>query len=193
MLTGDQAARSDIAPAATSGPVVGQEELSKGLMLLRASTMKVVRLQLAMERRDRRVAMEALDDLVVLDRKIRDLMTALPTQAPDPLMQQLDEETGVLAREKLTLAAGISGRAIAPGAPQWVEHQRPVETANLLDGAAAEAQWLQEPEVETSSLRTVMLVGLLLALIAGAAFFFTQTATGLDLLARMTSMIGTLR
>src|SRR5688500_538489 len=107
MLTGDQAARSDIASAATSGAAVGQEELSKGLMLLRASTMKVVRLQLAMERRDRRVAMETLDDLVVLDRKIRDLMTALPSQAPDPLMQQLDEETGVLAREKLTLAAGI--------------------------------------------------------------------------------------
>ena len=60
-------------------PSIGSEDLAEGLMLVRASTLKVIRLQLAMERRDRRVALEAVDDLVALDRSLEDYLAKVPT------------------------------------------------------------------------------------------------------------------
>jgi len=57
----------------TEAPV-GSEELAEGLMLVRASTLKMIRLQLAMERHDRVVAQEAVDDLVALDRRLEDYL-----------------------------------------------------------------------------------------------------------------------
>ena len=69
-------------------PSIGSEELAEGLMLVRASTLKIVRLQLAMERQDRRVALEAVDDLVALDRLLRDYLADVPAApvrlAPEP-------------------------------------------------------------------------------------------------------------
>src|SRR3982750_151855 len=66
--------RRDAAPA-----LVGSDELAEGLMLVRASTLKMIRFQLAMERRDRRVALEAVDDLVALDRRLEDYLADVPT------------------------------------------------------------------------------------------------------------------
>ena len=64
-------------------PSIGSEDLAEGLMLIRASTLKVIRLQLAMERRDRRVALEAVDDLVALDRSLEDYLAKVPTSHDD--------------------------------------------------------------------------------------------------------------
>ena len=57
---------------------VGSEELAEGLMLVRASNLKMIRFQLAMERNDRRVALETVDDLVALDRRLQDYIEETP-------------------------------------------------------------------------------------------------------------------
>ena len=84
-------------PAAAA---IGSDELAEGLMLVRASTLKIIRLQLAMERRDRRVALEAVDELVALDRRLEHYLADVP--APE-----LEVERAALNREKLTLAAEV--------------------------------------------------------------------------------------
>ena len=87
--------RRDAAPV-----FVGSDELAEGLMLVRASTLKVIRLQLAMERKDRRVALEAVDDLVALDRRLEGYLG-------DVTAPELEVERAALNREKLTLAAEV--------------------------------------------------------------------------------------
>jgi len=92
-------------------PSVGSEELAEGLMLVRASTLKVIRLQLAMERRDRRVALEAVDDLVAIDRSLEQFLAQVPSAQDDNLFGNvLELERSALNIEKHTLAAGISNR-----------------------------------------------------------------------------------
>jgi len=94
------------------------EELAEGLMLLRASTLKVIRLQLAIERQDRRVAMEAMDDLVALDDELQKCLATMPSPADlAGLQDALAVERSSLDREKLGLAAEvISGRSRAQAA-----------------------------------------------------------------------------
>jgi hypothetical protein len=84
----------------TLTPLVGSDELAEGLMLVRESTLKVIRLQLAMERRDRHVALEAVDDLVALDRKLQEYLGDVPSP-------ELEVQRALLNREKLTLAAEV--------------------------------------------------------------------------------------
>lgn len=97
-------------------PPIGCEELAEGLMLVRASTLKIVRLQLAMERQDRRVALEAVDDLVALDRLLQDYLADVPTAAAQLLLRDaLNDERAMLNREKLVLASGVVRRE--PPAP----------------------------------------------------------------------------
>ena len=92
-------------------PSVASEALAEGLMLVRASTLKIIRLQLAMERRDRRVALEAVDDLVALDRSLEQFLTSVPAAGDDGLFSNvLELERSALNVEKHTLAAGISNR-----------------------------------------------------------------------------------
>ena len=80
-------------------------------MLVRASTLKVVRFQLAMERQDRRVALEAVDDLVALDRRLRDYLADVPGAADQLLFRSaLDDERNMLNHEKLALAAEVVRR-----------------------------------------------------------------------------------
>lgn len=90
---------------------VGADQLAQGLLLVRASAIKVVRFQLAMERRDRRVALEAVDDLVVLDRKIEDFLSDIPgsLETYSAFEDELATQRQALVREKFTLGAG-SGR-----------------------------------------------------------------------------------
>src|SRR5215212_4871167 len=103
--------RRDVAAAP-----IGSEELAEGLMLVRASTLKMIRLQLAMERRDRRVALEAVDDLVALDRQLERYLA----DVPDPgFGDALQAERAALNQEKLTLAAGV-----IRGDPKPVEPER---------------------------------------------------------------------
>jgi hypothetical protein len=108
---------------------VGGEVLAEGLMLVRASTLKIIRLQLAMERRDRRVALEAVDDLVALDRSLEEFLTNVPAAEDDGLFSNvLELERSALNVEKHTLAAGFGNRG-------WQ-----VETAEP-EVPAAEADW----------------------------------------------------
>ena len=80
----------------TEAPV-GSEELAEGLMLVRASTLKMIRLQLAMERHDRVVAQEAVDDLVALDRRLEDYLADV--SAPLMFRRELEAERGAVNRE----------------------------------------------------------------------------------------------
>lgn len=90
-------------------------DLARGLMLLRASNMNVIRLQLAMERSDRRTAMEALDGLVALDREIGGFIGEPPDPELSAMARRLDGQKTVIASEKLIFAAGKRGPTIAPG------------------------------------------------------------------------------
>ncbi|HYU95878.1 MAG TPA: hypothetical protein VE989_06900 [Sphingomicrobium sp.] len=115
------------APARDGAMFFGRDELAEGLMLFRAGTLKMIRLQLALEQRDRRVALAAVDDLVALDRQLQDYLAQLPSvPVPGALMAELEVERAALNREKLTLAAGVIRReAPAPegvleaDAPAW--------------------------------------------------------------------------
>jgi hypothetical protein len=106
----DSPARPSQAPAP-----IGSDELAEGLMLVRASTLKMIRLQLAIQRNDRRVALEAVDDLVSLDRRLRDYLSAVPGSDRQVMFRrELDAERAMLDREKLTLAAEVLRRAPEP-------------------------------------------------------------------------------
>ena len=109
-------------------PGNGEAELAEGLMLVRASTLKMLRLQLAMERRDRRLAIETVDELVALDRSLGECLAALPLgRGQAGLAQELDEERSALNHEKLTLAAEVITR------DPWTEpHPEPTPAPSQL-------------------------------------------------------------
>ena len=88
-------------------PALGSGEIAEGLMLWRASTLRMIRLQLAMEQGDRRATLETVDDLVALDRQLQDY---LAPHVPTDVMAELEAERAALNREKLTLAAGVIRR-----------------------------------------------------------------------------------
>ena len=120
----------------TEAVPVGSEALAEGLMLVRASTLKMIRLQLAMERNDRRGALAAVDDLVELDRKLQHYLGDTPALfGQERMRDELDRDAAELQREKLTLAAEVIRRpeptivsfptpepvAAAPEETTWVE------------------------------------------------------------------------
>ena len=97
--------------AGTDSTSVGSEALAEGLMLVRASTLKMIRLQLAMERNDRRGALEAVDDLVELDRKLQHYLGDAPALfGQERMRDELDRDAAELQREKLSLAAEVIRR-----------------------------------------------------------------------------------
>ncbi len=98
-----------------------REELARGLLLMRASSMNLVRFQLAMERRDRAVALETVDELVAIDGRLRDFLQAMPAPggAFDGLVREVEAQRASLVREKLTLVAGKAGPRVASGQPEW--------------------------------------------------------------------------
>lgn len=114
-------------------PAPGSGEVAEGLMLWRASTLRMIRLQLAMEKGDRRATLETVDDLVALDRQLQDY---LAPHVPTGAMAELEAERAALNREKLTLAAGVVRRPepvveVAEPADDWLgprelaEHEEP--------------------------------------------------------------------
>lgn len=111
---------------------IGGSELARGMMLVRASTIKILRLHLAMERRDRRLVLETMDDLAALDRKMRDFVEAIPAEdgIVDVMRAELEEQGDALAREKWALAAGIVRRGESEG--DWAE--APVGPAPVRSG-----------------------------------------------------------
>ena len=110
MMHIDDPAKPCLAQAA-----IGSDDLVEGLMLVRASTLKMIRLQLALDRRDRHVALESLDDLVALDRRLRDYLANVPAVGDQILFRpELEAERAMLNHEKLTLAAEVLCRAPEP-------------------------------------------------------------------------------
>ena len=136
-------------------------------MLVRASTLKIIRLQLAMERRDRRVALEAVDDLVALDRSLEEFLTQVPCAYDDGLFNNvLELERSALNVEKHTLAAGISNRGsqIEEFVPAASEPPAP-EPAEIADWIDCE---VEEPDRPDLWRRAALLVAALI--FAGAAY-----------------------
>jgi len=144
--------RRDAAPA-----LVGSDELAEGLMLVRASTLKMIRLQLAMERRDRRVALEAVDELVALDRRLEHYLADVP--APE-----LQVERAALNREKLTLAAEV-----IRSEPRPVEAVPEPAPEPVWEDYAAEEE---KPNRATWWLAAILL---LLSALAGVAYYYAGT------------------
>jgi len=148
----------DLAP-----PFVGSEELAEGLMLVRASALKVVRLQLAMERQDRRVALEAVDDLVAIDRRLRDFLADVPAAAEQLLFRtELDAERNKLNHEKLALVAEVVRRE--PSDPELINSVEPD-----LPETIAWQDFDFIPDDERRPHRVILWFAIVLALLAVAA------------------------
>lgn len=107
---------------------ISSEALAEGLMLVRASTLKIIRLQLAMERRDRRVAIEAVDDLVALDRRLQEYLADSPALfGQERLRDELNREAAEVRRDSLGLAAGVVRREPAGESVVSFPAAKPVE------------------------------------------------------------------
>lgn len=107
-----------VIPRAENDGVPIDTELEQALLLVRVSTMKMLRLQLAIERRDRAVALQAVDDLMELDAWMaRSAGHDVDADLLDAIAREVDDERGALLHEKFGLAAGMVKRA----PPHWVE------------------------------------------------------------------------
>ena len=129
--------RDEVRPPEPAG-----DQLMRGLVFIRANTMHMIRLQLAMERGDRRLALQTMDELVALDTKIRDLVESGAAGAEISRMQrELDQQRLTLSLEKLALAAGVQSRPRAwneparTAAPDDVAPDRPA----AIDALAADS------------------------------------------------------
>ncbi len=141
-------------------------------MLVRASTLKMIRLQLAMERRDRRVALEEVDDLLAIDRRLQNYLDEIPAQHR-ALIGELENERTALDREKLTLAAGVIRREASTLEPA----PRVEEALATFDLEAPDPEiWgsfeFAEADAERRQrgLRWLALALVLLSVIAGTAY-----------------------
>jgi hypothetical protein len=163
------------ARARATASAIGGDELAEGLMLVRASTLKMIRLQLAMERRDRRVALEEVDDLLALDRRLQDYLADVPAAGEQALWRgELQAERAALDREKWTLAGEVirrDARAPAPD-PQATSVEAP-DAATW--GSFAFAQ--DERERRKRSFRRFALGLVLLAVLGGAADLLASPET----------------
>jgi hypothetical protein len=84
------------------------ETLAEGLTLLRASALKLIRLQLAISRNERIAALEAVDGLLALDRQLRDYLSAFPAiDHQSTLVRGIDADRSALNDEKLSLSAEV--------------------------------------------------------------------------------------
>ena len=149
---------------------VAHDELAEGLLLVRASTLKMIRLQLAMERRDRRVALEEVDDLLAIDRRLQDYLGDLERSS---FFRELEDERAALNREKLTLAAEIVRRESPPPIPEPPVEAPPVaEVVNAPDPETWGSFEFAEAEVERRKrgIRWFAFVLVLLSVIAGTAY-----------------------
>lgn len=141
---------------------------AEGLMLLRASMLKMIRLQLAVERQDRQAVLGAVDDLVALDRKLQAYLDALPV-TPEGLMlkRELDCEHAALNEGKLILGAEVLRRPSSM-----------LEEADQIASTETDGDWIgpcdadpQETEQPRRWTWLLAIVPILLLLIAAAAYF----------------------
>lgn len=154
------------------GRSFGPEDLAEGLMLVHAATLKAVRLQLALQRHDRRFALEAVDDLIDLDRRIQDSLSNMSAIRNDAgLRDRLDTERIALNHEKLGLAAGISGHELRTPPPLSTD----ADVRNLfVEGCPGEIDVAPASNRRRPWLFAALLLGLVIAvaLIGSAMLYF---------------------
>jgi hypothetical protein len=174
------------AHARQTAPGIGGDELAEGLMLVRASTLKMIRLQLAMERNDRRVALEEVDDLLAIDRRLQNYLDEVPA-VQGALMRELEVERAALNREKLTLAAEVIRREAPPAPEPQVEEPPAAVAVEAPDAEAWGSFEFAEAEAERRlrALRWLALVLVLLSAIAGAVYMLASPEALQSLAAQM--------
>lgn len=120
--------------------------LAESLLLVRASTMKMVRLQIAMERRDRALALQTMDEIVALDTRMSDFLDEMPIADAglDAMRSEVEEQRSAVAREKFGLAAGVRKRDEPVGPRPWVDAPSPA-TADRIEGTGMLAAAPMEP------------------------------------------------
>ena len=160
-------------------------------MLVRASTLKMIRLQLAMERRDRRVALEEVDDLLALDRRLQDYLGDVERS---PFFRELEVERAALNREKLTLAAEVIRREEPPPAPE----PRAEDSAAVVEAPDTETwgsfEFVQEQrERRNRGMRWLALILLILSAIAAVAYWLADAGTPAGLAASLLASLGAAR
>ena len=157
-------------------------DLDQALLFVRVSTMKMLRLQLALERRDRAVALQTVDDLVELDEWIARCAGQLPIDDVfEALASEADDQREALLHEKFGLAAGLVKR----GPDAWPEQELPVKPAAKESAVeevepapwrdmSVEVDWgeVQEKPGSRRWLWIAALAALLLGAIAGAVLWF---------------------
>lgn len=189
MAAGEVAAPVRAANAAEKGAPSEPDPLALSLLLMRASTTGIVRLQLAMERCDRRVAIETLDELKQIDRRMGDLAESLPAEGLAAEMLALEAQQRALAVERLVLAAGTSGPQLRPISDRWVEQTPravPAEAGDMPACIAPEAA--EEPRRDPAGLAIVLLM--VAALMVGTAAFFFLTDAGRGLIGGVAATTG---
>ena len=114
---------------------IGSKALARGLLLMRASAINVVQLQLAMERRDRKAALRTVDELMRLDRRIDEYLCELPDpeEGFEAEREALDAQRRALAREKLILAAETRGPRLAAVSTAWTNPPDRAEASDSID------------------------------------------------------------
>jgi hypothetical protein len=155
---------------------VGGNETVEGLTLLRATILKILRLQLAIERNDRPVVLAAVDDLIALDRRLQAYLAGFPATGEQLMFRrELDFERAAVSREKLTLAAGILRKS-----SNMVEQAYPVEQDLLqADNDWSGRRYQLDPDEPRRDRRRLAIVPILIALVAAAYFASAPDAAGL--------------
>ena len=179
-------------------------DLARGLTFLRASNMEVMRLQLAMEREDRRGVMAAIDELVGLDRELARFIETIPDPELDEIGREIDARKHELMEQRVVLARGKLGPALRPvpdaaAAPAPLPAPAP-EPELLLSAIAPAAHGTPEMAAEARPRRRrrrrrwpwALAVLLVLALAgAVAAYLMFAEQWGVD--ARLVALLETLR
>ena len=126
--------------------MASKADLAIGMQLLRASNMKAVRLQLALMKRDREMAMEAVDSLIELDGQIASFIRDMPPEEVAmrelrEISQWIDAEKRAIAAEKQILAeaeddipVGQRHFGLAGGFPQADNADDVEDEADLFGG-----------------------------------------------------------
>jgi hypothetical protein len=173
-----------------------------GLQLLRASSMTTIRLQLALARRDRRVAMSALDTLAAVDAEIEGLVDRLSgagTSTPEmtAIAAWLAQEKDAVATDKLNLACDVSGPGLVSPPDRLSQAADAGDRAAVdaamsdavpdLDGAAED---MEEPAPTRNWWLLVSLAIVITVAAAGAIIAFVLPREQLPSLVEFSRLIG---
>ena len=181
-MTNEAVAAMPPASGAGNQNRIGSMALARGLLLMRASAINVVRLQLAMERRDRKAALTTVDELMRLDRRIDDFLGALPDpdEGIEAEREALDAQGRAVASEKLVLASEMRGPRLASVSTAWADPPgRPEPPAAPSDTGESVLELTVVAQPGRISRGTLIQVALtvLLGVLAGlAAFLFLSPA-----------------